>query len=194
MKLIHSAMQMCGIPDRFIDADLKIFNSEKLIKQHMKDHNSLFLVGPKGSGKTHMMAAMTHNCIYPIVEIKERLEQNLDTIPSYVAFWSMTKLLHDLRQSFKQDTIPTEKEIVDRCIKVKWLFLDDIGAEKASDWTLQTLYLIINERYGAMKPVVISSNSDMKQLTTHIGDRITSRLAGMCKTILMTGEDMRMKP
>jgi len=72
------------------------------------------------------------------------------------------------------------------------LLLDDIGAEKASEWVKQTLYLIIDNRYGNMKKTFITSNLTLNQISNQLDDRISSRIAGMSNTIRMQGKDRRL--
>ena len=81
---------------------------------------------------------------------------------------------------------------MDRYATVQHLVLDDLGAEKSSDWATQILYLIINERYENMRPIIITSNLTIKALGTKMGDdRLSSRINGMCEIILMDGPDRR---
>src|SRR3990167_9483378 len=71
------------------------------------------------------------------------------------------------------------------------LIIDDIGAEKMSDWVRQILYYIINEREQRLLPTVITSNFSLQQIAEQIDIRISSRIAGMCKLIKLTGMDRR---
>jgi integrase len=56
------------------------------------------------------------------------------------------------------------------------LYLDDLGTEKPTDWALQTLYLIIDRRYPEMMQTIISSNLNLDELSSRLGDRIASRI------------------
>ena len=72
------------------------------------------------------------------------------------------------------------------------LFLDDLGAENATDFVRDTLYLIINRRYEGKLPVIITSNLDLGELSDSVGDRIASRIAGMCDMVELEGGDRRL--
>ena len=61
-------------------------------------------------------------------------------------------------------------EIINKYSLVDWLVLDDLGIEKTSDWSFQTLYLIINQRYEKLKPVIFTSNLSLEELAGQLGD------------------------
>jgi DNA replication protein DnaC len=52
----------------------------------------------------------------------------------------------------------TEYSILQDVIRTDVLVLDDLGAEKSSDWTLSMLYHVINERYNERRTTIITSN------------------------------------
>ena len=62
------------------------------------------------------------------------------------------------------------------------LYLDDLGDIKITDWGLSQLQVLINQRYEALLPIVITSNLSLEELTEVTGDgRISSRIGRMCK-------------
>jgi len=61
-----------------------------------------------------------------------------------------------------------------------WLMLDDFGAEKLTDFTRQTYYLIINHREQWDLPTIITSNLNLNEVDAWIDRRLSSRIAGMC--------------
>ena len=75
----------------------------------------------------------------------------------------------------------------------KILFLDDLGAEKLTDFVRQITYFILNEREQNELTTVITSNFSLKQLDEQIDQRISSRIAGMCEILKFTGDDRRIK-
>ena len=109
-------------------------------------------------------------------------------------FISVPELLLKIRGTFNNSFSETsEQEILNIYSCAKVLYLDDLGTEKASDWALQTLYLLIDRRYSEMLRTVISSNLSLDELADHLDDRISSRIAGMCEVIKMEGKDRRLK-
>ena len=72
------------------------------------------------------------------------------------------------------------------------LFIDDIGAEKMTEWVAETFYLILNYRYNEMLPTIFTSNLSPSELAERIGDRIVSRIIGSSDVIKLDGEDRRL--
>ena len=70
--------------------------------------------------------------------------------------------------------------------------MDDMGAEKTTDWSMSTLYVLIDKRYSEMMPTIITSNLTVAEVADKVGDRIASRIAGMCKVIELKGKDRRL--
>jgi DNA replication protein DnaC len=81
------------------------------------------------------------------------------------------------------------------------LVLDDLGAEKTSEWVEETLNLIVNTRYNERRATIFTSNypdlppdSSPAIITLHdrIGFRMRSRLHEMCDFLDLEGADYRM--
>lgn len=80
--------------------------------------------------------------------------------------------------------------------KVPLLLLDDLGSAKASEWTEEVTYRLINHRYNHCLPTLFTSNlpaasREGRDLTAALGERIVSRLAEMTTVIAMAGDDRR---
>ena len=151
------------------------------------DGKGLYLCGPTGSGKTVRAAILTMEWA------KRRWLDNL-TVEESVRFQPVPNLLQDIKQTFNADSVLTEGGIITSLSEVPWLVLDDLGAEKTSDWVLQTLYVIINNRYEAQVPTLFTSNHSLDELASRLGsDRIPSRIAGMCEIIELDGDDRRIE-
>ena len=132
----------------------------------------LFLFGSAGTGKTHLA-------------VKAAQETKLDT-----KFIKMPKLLLQLRANFDGKGYENE-QIIERLSKQELLVIDDLGAEKASDWVAETIYLLIDERYGRMLPTIITSNFSLSDLAGRVGDRVASRITEMCRVIEINTSDKR---
>ena len=82
--------------------------------------------------------------------------------------------------------------IIQRYSEADCLVLDDLGAEKTTDWSFSVLYLIIDNRYNNYKKTIITSNFALNQLAGKLGDdRIPSRIRAMCSIVKMDGDDRR---
>lgn len=127
----------------------------------------LILHGPTGSGKTHIMVSILRDLI-------ERGQKGL--------FYNLPNLFMEIRGTFGGKAEQDEDDLMNDVINAGVLALDDVGAEKSSDWVLDRLYLIVNQRYEACRPTLITTNHDWPAgLGAVVGARITSRLAQMCK-------------
>ena len=76
-----------------------------------------------------------------------------------VAIYSLPKLLARIRRTY--DSEPggdSYLSFFERLTAVDLLHIDDLGAEKRSDWVLEQLYALINERYEAQRSVLITTN------------------------------------
>lgn len=105
---------------------------------------------------------------------------------------NVPRLLHEIRQSYNKSE--ADNDLVGLYSRATWLCLDDLGVDKTTDWVVQTLYLIVNNRYENMLETVITSNLSLEELAERMGDdRLASRIAGMCKVVKMEGEDRRTK-
>ncbi|MBF0530560.1 MAG: ATP-binding protein, partial [Deltaproteobacteria bacterium] len=79
---------------------------------------------------------------------------------------------------------------------VKVLCLDDLGAEKPSDWVRECLLAIIDKRINHHLPTIYTSNYDAGQLHIHLGDptgRIADRIIGSCRVVFMDGPSFRIQ-
>jgi hypothetical protein len=75
---------------------------------------------------------------------------------------------------------------------VDLLQLDDVGAEQQTEWVLEQLYAIVNERYEDGKALMITTNLEGTQLIDQIGQRTVSRLIEVCGDPLqLYGRDRR---
>jgi DNA replication protein DnaC len=144
-------------------------------------NGSLFLHGPAGTGKTHLAVAL----------LREHLKEFESIFPG--RFVEVPELLMEIRDTFREKAEHSEMELLDRYSCCELLVLDDLGAEKPSEWVTQTLYLLINRRYTGEKRTIVTSNLSLPQLSERLGDRIVSRLAGMCEVVELTGKDRRLK-
>ena len=71
-------------------------------------------------------------------------------------------------------------DFLDRLAQVDLLHIDDLGAERRTEWVLEQLYSIVNTRYEEQRATLVTSNLDHEALTAQVGERIVSRLEGMC--------------
>ena len=86
----------------------------------------------------------------------------------------------------------SEENIINFYGSKELLVIDDVGAEKVSDWSRQMFYTLIDRRYREMSQTIITSNLDLDKLAEIIDERISSRIIEMGKVIKLGGKDWRL--
>jgi DNA replication protein DnaC len=184
-----------SVPTRFISAKKADFPN-KIWKEVYPMEDGLFLYGGSGSGKTHLAVAVIREVVsthkpriyFDTTNWRWRLARQIP--PRFI---SIPDLLLTIRSTFEKNSETSEERIIADNTSDGIMLFDDLGAEKTTDWSLQTLYTIIDRRYREEQPTIITSNQDLESLSHKIGDRITSRIAGMCKVLFVSGGDRRLK-
>jgi len=119
-----------------------------------------------------------------------------------VGIYFTPKLLTRIRQTYQEaDTENAYAQFFERVTSVDLLYIDDLGSERHTDWVVEQLYAVVNERYENQRPLIVTSNADNdvvdegpKQLKEQIGSRTVSRLIEICGDPLpLFGDDHRSK-
>jgi DNA replication protein DnaC len=109
-----------------------------------------------------------------------------------VAIYSTPQLLADIRATYEDGAGRSYLDLFRRLSRVDLLHLDDLGAERTTEWVLEQLYAIVNERWQEQRSMLVTTNlTDRDRLREQIGERTVSRLSEMCATIPIMGDDLR---
>lgn len=159
--------------------------------QRGHDAEGLFLIGGVGSGKTHTAWNTTAAwCLRTDTRPHGggQAEEYLGggRYSPTVVFTRATGLLDELRPG----NDGTRQRVLDYQ-KARLLVIDDLGAEKPSEWTCEKLYEIVDERYAQRKPLLVTSNVPPAKLADFVGERVASRFAEMCQVVPIVGADRR---
>lgn len=148
------------------------------IDERLDAGDGVWLMGDVGTGKTSLAMLVAKAAL---------------GASRTVAIYSMPRLLARIRRTY--DTEAGEEGYLaffDRLTSVDLLHIDDLGAEKRTDWVLEQLYAIIDRRYEDERSVVVSTNLDVAALEEQIGQRTVSRLVEICGDPLpLYGDDQR---
>lgn len=143
----------------------------------------LLLRGRNGVGKTHLAVAI----------LKAVVQQK----GARAFFYETRELLKLVRDSYR-DGDTTELDVLRPVLDADLLVLDDLGAEKTSEWVQETLGLVVNTRYSERRPTVFTTNlgngtalDDLQSMRVQLGERTRSRLLEMCHDVEMDGPDVR---
>ena len=133
-------------------------------------------MGPVGTGKTTLAMLVSKAAI---------------KAGRSVAIYSLPRLLNEIRDTHRSER--SHVDLLDRLTAVDLLHVDDVGAERTTDWVLEELYSIVNARYEDERSMVITTNLDYDDLCTQITARTASRLAEMCDQLPLDGADRRVE-
>jgi DNA replication protein DnaC len=193
---IERLLEQARIPKRYEHCDLDSYlpndESQKKAKafvQHFLDRYpqidiGLLILGTCGVGKTHLSVALLKQVIV------EKGDGGL--------FYDFRDLLREIQASWNAVSQTSELEVLRPVLEAKVLVLDELGANKPTDWVRDTIAHIINCRYNDKKLTIFTSNyldspakSGEETLSDRIGVRLRSRLYEMCREIEIRGMDFR---
>ncbi|MBM3771912.1 MAG: DNA replication protein DnaC [Acidimicrobiia bacterium] len=164
-----------------------VAQARKLVDEFPAVGRGLFLEGQPGVGKTHLAVAV--------------LREVMQSKGARGLFYDTRDLLRVIRGTYNESTHTTELDVLRPVMTADLLVLDDLGAEKTSEWVEETMNLIVNTRYNERRPTLFTSNyedipddTDPNSLLFRIGYRMRSRLHEMCEFIVLDGADYRMLP
>ncbi|EOW9527905.1 ATP-binding protein [Bacillus cytotoxicus] len=182
---------LMSTPQRYINATIDNFEirsgTERAVSGakylvnniDVKEGKGLFIKGGFGVGKTRLCYSIKHA---------------LDDIGKSVIVYNVTQLLDRIRSTFNSDK-ESKQEIMALLMKCDVLILDDLGAEKPSDYTAEFLYTIIDYRNSNFKRMVITSNCSDEELQERLGQlqggRILDRLKEACYSVQITARSAR---
>jgi DNA replication protein DnaC len=146
----------------------------------------LWLMGNTGTGKTTL----------GMLVAKEALAAG-----KTVAVYFTPKLLTQIRQTYQAtDSEDAYEAFFKRLTSVDLLYIDDLGSERHTDWVVEQLYALINERYENQRSMLVTSNAagdvdkGQRLLEEQIGARSVSRLIEICGDPLpLFGPDQRVE-
>lgn len=151
------------------------------LDENLAAGRGIWFMGDVGTGKTTLAMLIS----------KAALERGHS-----VAIYSMPKLLARIRRTYEAEPGgDSYSQFFARLTSVDLLHLDDLGAERQTDWVLEQLYAIVNERYETERSIMFTTNAgDDPELAVEqqVGKRTFSRLVEMCgDPVFLFGRDRR---
>lgn len=194
--VVEQALAEANIPPRYARAELSNFElrdnthpealrrAERFVAAFPAVDKGLLFYGPHGVGKTHLAIGI----------LKDAIQKK----GARGYFYETRDLLRLVRDTYNSSVDATEMDVLEPVLNADLLVLDDLGAEKTSEWVQETLGLVVNTRYNAKRATIFTSNlddeldnTDVRSFIYQIGARTRSRLKEMCDWIKITGIDVR---
>jgi DNA replication protein DnaC len=157
-----------SFPSATTSLGLAVTAARKFVEQYPLEREGMLLWGNCGTGKTHLAIAILKQLI------QQKGVQGL--------FKGYSALLKQIQGTYSRQVVAdeetgvvlTEYSILRDVTEAEVLVLDDLGAEKSSEWTLSMLYHVINERYNEHRTTIITTNLPWEAtLNTPSVDRMT---------------------
>lgn len=145
-----------------------------------------YIQGPKGTGKTTRACQILKAYV-------ARFQRNGYASARFIA--TPTWLA-----SMRQDWGSKEEDAYQRAAGVRLLVLDDVGKGKSTEWAMERLFRLVNDRYNGNKPTIFTSNYRLEGLGARctVGDdsdtaeAMVSRIHEMCEVMEIGGIDHRL--
>jgi DNA replication protein DnaC len=167
------------------------------LDENLEAGRGIWFLGDVGTGKTTLAMLIS----------RAALERGHS-----VAIYSMPKLLARIRRTYESEPGgDSYSQFFQRLTSVDLLHLDDLGAERQTDWVIEQLYAIVNERYESQRSIMFTTNAQQVEeddrtaaasrgasrdpelaVEKQIGRRTFSRLVEMCgDPVFLFGKDRR---
>lgn len=187
MRIVESLRKLSLMDEKLIKANLSTFMATddnarllKIVQNYIvnfdrmyEENQGLLLWGPVGTGKSYAAATIAN----------ELLERRTSVVMT-----SFIKILKEV------GTFDADNGKIEKINSAKLLIIDDLGAERGTDYTLERVYDIIDSRYRSNKPVILTTNLTMEQMKDCEDiryNRIYDRIFEMCYPVKVTGLSWR---
>lgn len=189
-ELVKAGFESSGLGALLKDQSFENFNT-KYYGQYEKDmqltfkkclsyaesfgehKENLLFMGGTGLGKTHLSTAVG----------KTVIEKGFD-----VVYDTVQNILCD----FEDEQFRNAEDKTNKYFECDLLIIDDLGTEMQTQFTVSSLFRLINSRLNSGKCTIINTNLSQSELRKNYTDRLSSRLFGCFSPLLFKGNDIRL--
>lgn len=181
IETLHEQLYKCGFTMEHSTAVMDQFDhaTNRTVAgfiQRPEVNRGLLIVGPVGTGKTQLLAAIGREYLFA---------------KKAIAFHMARELFRRIWNTYRDGAEETEQEVIEDLTTCDFLAVDDLAHEgKASEAGIGALHEILSERHGNYLPTAITTNLTLPQMSQRYGAAIASRV-GSWQTIVLDGKDRR---
>lgn len=142
--------------------------------ENLEDGKGLYFVGPVGTGKTMLAVGIMWELMR-----KYKVATLFTTAPD---------LLDNMRKDIGADN---DDDYIESVKRAELLVMDDLGAERLTEWSEERLFVIVNHRYREGLPTIFTTNVSLDETAARLGVRCDSRIDACTDNVVMLGKDQR---
>lgn len=181
-------------PERGGPRNSSLWNAFSVAQSYLKEYpvaegKGLLLTGDTGAGKTHLITAL----------LKGLIEKGAEGL-----FIDYQELLKRIQASYDPTAFTAERHVMRPVLDTEIVVIDDLGANRISEWVEDTINFLLNHRYNEKKPTLLTANLTNERMgggpgnrftratfEERLGSRVASRLHEMCRLVEISADDYR---
>jgi DNA replication protein DnaC len=201
VDLSEARLRAAQIPERYRNCTLENYivhrdappsqrvakmKAVRFVEEWKSVRYGLLFIGTVGVGKTHLATAI--------------LRRLIEECGVKGVFCDFSDLLERIKATFSPANPASADDVLAPYREAELLVLDELGAQRPTDWVRDVLYGLINTRYNRQRITIVTSNfgdlparAGEETLEGRVGVLVRSRLHEMCVPVLIEGDDYRKK-